>query len=105
MDSGVDRIAGTYVQGSRQAALRYAAVPATASIVAPLADLHLTTTAEHALAHSERSERAMRILNFSVAVIALILLSPVFIVIGLIIKFTSPGPVTCFPRNSKGCPG
>src|SRR5689334_4815787 len=41
----------------------------------------------------ERSERGSRVLNAAIAIVALLLLSPVFIIVGLLIKLTSPGPI------------
>ena len=40
-----------------------------------------------------RSERGSRALNAAIALAALIVLTPVFIVVGLLIKLTSPGPI------------
>ncbi len=95
MDSGVDSVAGSYIPVPRPSAVRYPA-PTRTTIIAPIADLYAAPIAlsiDHAPAHSERSERAIRALNFTVAMIALVALLPVFLVIGLIVKFTSPGPV------------
>jgi lipopolysaccharide/colanic/teichoic acid biosynthesis glycosyltransferase len=41
----------------------------------------------------ERSERGSRALNAAIAIVALVLLAPVFIIVGLLIKLTSPGPI------------
>ena len=41
----------------------------------------------------ERSELGSRILNSTIAIVALLLLAPVFIIVGLLIKLTSPGPI------------
>ncbi len=40
-----------------------------------------------------RSEAGSRALNAAIALLALIVLTPVFIVVGLLIKLTSPGPI------------
>lgn len=40
-----------------------------------------------------RSERARRALNFTIALVALIVLSPVLLVLALLVKFSSRGPV------------
>lgn len=42
---------------------------------------------------SERTEQARRILNVLVAFIGLIVLSPVMLIIALLVKLTSPGPI------------
>lgn len=48
---------------------------------------------------SERSERAARILNVTIAAAGLVLLLPVIIVVGILIKLTSPGPI--FYRQTR----
>jgi lipopolysaccharide/colanic/teichoic acid biosynthesis glycosyltransferase len=40
-----------------------------------------------------RSETAARVLNIAIASLALLLLSPLLLVIGLLVKLTSPGPI------------
>ena len=45
------------------------------------------------IAPRERSEPGSRALNAAIAVVALIALAPVFIIVGLLIKLTSPGPI------------
>jgi lipopolysaccharide/colanic/teichoic acid biosynthesis glycosyltransferase len=42
---------------------------------------------------AERSELANRVLNVLVAGIALLLLAPVCVLVALLVKLTSPGPV------------
>jgi len=46
-----------------------------------------------ALEPRSRSERANRILNFCLAIAAFILLAPVLVVVALIVKLSSPGPI------------
>src|SRR5687768_712875 len=41
----------------------------------------------------ERSEPGSRAVNAAIAAVALLFLAPVFIVVGLLIKLTSPGPI------------
>jgi lipopolysaccharide/colanic/teichoic acid biosynthesis glycosyltransferase len=41
----------------------------------------------------ERSERGSRVLNAALAIGALIVLAPVFLIVGILIKLTSPGPI------------
>lgn len=48
---------------------------------------------------SPRSERAARILNVTIAAVALIVLSPVIVVVAIAIKLTSPGPI--FYRQTR----
>src|SRR5206468_10607760 len=40
-----------------------------------------------------RSERANRVINFCLAIVALILLAPVLLVVTLSVKLSSPGPI------------
>jgi lipopolysaccharide/colanic/teichoic acid biosynthesis glycosyltransferase len=42
---------------------------------------------------AERSERLARVLNLTVAIIAAIILAPLFVIIALAVKLTSPGPI------------
>jgi lipopolysaccharide/colanic/teichoic acid biosynthesis glycosyltransferase len=40
-----------------------------------------------------RSAVANRVLNFTLALIAIIVLAPVFVIVALLVRFTSPGPI------------
>ena len=53
----------------------------------------LSTDRQPAIVPRERSELISRALNGAIAAIALILLLPVFLVVALLIKLTSPGPI------------
>ena len=96
MDSGVDSVAGAYIPVSRQTTVRYPSA-ARSTMTASVADVVPITVApasvQRVVARSDRSERAIRALNFTVAFIALVILAPVFLFIGLLVKMTSPGPV------------
>jgi lipopolysaccharide/colanic/teichoic acid biosynthesis glycosyltransferase len=48
---------------------------------------------EYVVAARARSEMAARVLNVAIASIALVLLSPVLLLLGLLVKLTSPGPI------------
>jgi lipopolysaccharide/colanic/teichoic acid biosynthesis glycosyltransferase len=46
-----------------------------------------------AIVPRSRSELAARALNIVIATVALIILSPLLVILGLLVKFTSPGPI------------
>jgi lipopolysaccharide/colanic/teichoic acid biosynthesis glycosyltransferase len=56
-------------------------------------DVQRRWSGETAIVPSARSEVAARTLNLVIATIALIVLSPLLVVIGLLVKLTSPGPI------------
>jgi lipopolysaccharide/colanic/teichoic acid biosynthesis glycosyltransferase len=50
-------------------------------------------TAQRDVIPAERSERANRVLNVVIAGLALLILAPVCVLVALVVKLTSPGPV------------
>ena len=56
-------------------------------------------SATNGIVASQRSERAARILNVTIAAGALVLLSPVIVAVAVAIKLTSPGPI--FYRQTR----
>ncbi len=61
----------------------------------PLTDVklhHVGTTGEHAATHANH-DRAIRVLNLVVALIALVICVPVFVLIAIAVKLTSRGPI------------
>ena len=59
----------------------------------------VSSSAQTPIVASPRSERAARILNVTIAAAALIVLSPVIVVVAIAIKLTSPGPI--FYRQTR----
>jgi lipopolysaccharide/colanic/teichoic acid biosynthesis glycosyltransferase len=59
----------------------------------PFADVELALVKPHAIVPRERDELVSRVLNVGVAVVALVLLAPVFALVALAIALTSRGPV------------
>lgn len=55
--------------------------------------LRLVEDVDPPLVPRERSEAAARVLNFTLALLALILLAPLFLLIAIVVKVTSRGPV------------
>ena len=82
---------GGFVSASR-AAKR--AVSETTSAVSPvrMPELRLVVDALDEVMPAERSETLSRVVNVTVAVVALILTAPLMAVVAILIKLTSPGP-------------
>jgi lipopolysaccharide/colanic/teichoic acid biosynthesis glycosyltransferase len=71
-------------------------VGARTSLLTPTADVRLDLgrrTAVPTVAPRERSEAVSRAVNFTIALVALVVLAPVLLLVALVIKLTSPGPV------------
>jgi lipopolysaccharide/colanic/teichoic acid biosynthesis glycosyltransferase len=59
----------------------------------PLADMAVESGPVAEVFPAERSERLSRALNVTVALVAMVLLSPIYLLVALAVKLTSPGPV------------
>jgi lipopolysaccharide/colanic/teichoic acid biosynthesis glycosyltransferase len=92
MPSAVARRAsfGGFVSANRAA--RRALTESTISGSVRPPELRLVVDALDEVVPAERSELVSRIVNVSIAVVALILLAPLMAVVALLIKLTSPGP-------------
>lgn len=81
----------------------------SSSTAAPMSDVEVVRTVERELARRERmelvadevaafrprerDERLNRAMNVILATVALVIVSPIMLVVGLLVKLTSPGPV------------
>ena len=76
----------TDAAAARELTERVREIPLTRDVVAP-------SRRRADITPRERSERGSRVLNAAIAIVALLLVSPVFLIVGLLIKLTSPGPI------------
>lgn len=82
---------GGFVSAPRAARRAVAETIAVVSERAP--DLRLVVDAEVDIQPAERSELLSRIMNVTVAAIALVVLAPVLVIVAALVKLTSRGPV------------
>lgn len=59
----------------------------------PLADVAMEAGPVDEVMPAERSETLSRSLNVTIALLAMVILSPVYLLVALLVKLTSPGPV------------
>ena len=59
----------------------------------PLADVAVETGPVEEVFPAERSERLSRVLNVTIALVAMVILSPVYLLVALAVKLSSPGPI------------
>ena len=59
----------------------------------PLADVAVEASPLKEVMPADRSERLCRVLNVTVALLAMVVLSPVYILVALAVRLSSPGPI------------